>query len=620
VIRRWDALDVFYTESGVYPVAALSRGLTWEAPLRWVTSPAALHVVFASVLLIACAFTLGLGTRLVKWLLLPALFVLNSRVPHLFTGGEVVLHGQALYAMFLPIGHVFSVDAWRSARGRTSTPDAEPTAINSPFYLVLLLQLSAIYFFNQRAKDGITWQDGSAVAKALGASTLATNLGATVAHLPPTVLRGFTRATLVVEGVLPLLLLSPWARKWTHALAGTLMLALHGGIHLALQIGSFSVAMLSYLPLLWHPSGEAKRLLVPTQRRRRMELVAAVAILYVGAARLSHDLIVWPGRPQLPMPKLLDRGTVALGLWQPWMMFSPDPPELDYVLVTDAVTQRGLHFDPWQQRASGESEPLQTLPESVGRSHAFTTYEIYLSRAADSQLRSFFSGWVLKQRSADHAPVTRFDTWVMVRSTNPQRLVDATELDALVGVAPLPLPDPLAIKGFEASGVWKAERAFDRKIVPEGTNVLTPVSAAMSAGCPYLTFDLGEPRRLQSAFLQADSADTFWIEGSLDNRSFRPLAQMPRLLSRQHRSRVIPLPGEEVRYVRVRPVEPLPLRNFLSEMALFDRVVSLPPLASRPSEEFYSALARPAVAGVVSGSNRPRPECPAEDPASMRSR
>jgi hypothetical protein len=624
MVRRWAALDVFYTESGVYPAAALPSGLTWEIPLRWVASPLALHAVFASALLIACAFTLGLGIRLVKWLLLPALFLLNSRVPHLFTGGEVVLHGQALYAIFLPIAEVFSIDAWRSGSRRRATLDPQPTAIASPFYLVLLLQLSAIYLFNQRAKTGLTWQDGSAVAKALGASTLVTNLGATVAQLPPAILRGFTRGTLVVEGVLPLLLLSPWARKWTHALAGALMLALHGGIHLALQIGSFSVAMLCYLPLLWHPRGEEKRVLAPTTRRRRqVEVVGAAALLYVGAARLSHDLIVWPERPQLPLPKLLDRATVALGLWQPWMMFSPDPPELDYVLVTDAVTKRGVHFDPWQQRASGASEPLKTLPESLGRSHAFTIYEIYLSRAADSRLRSFFAGWVLRQQSPDQAPVARFDAWVMIMATDPQRLVNADELDALVGVSPLPLADPAAIKAFAASGVWKPERAFDRKIVPEGTNVLTPVSAAMSAGCPHLTLDLGEPHRLQSAFLQADSADFFWIEGSLDNEAFRPLAQMPRLLSRQHRSRVVALPGEEVRYVRIRPVEPLALRNFLSEVAFFDRVVSLPELASRPSEEFYSALARPAVAGLVSGASHPSPECPAEDPvqgASSRGR
>jgi len=619
VIRRWGGLDVFYAEGGAYPAAALPRGTTWEIPLRWVSSPAMLHVVFASCLLVVLAFTCGFGTRFVKWLLLPALFVLDGRTPRLFTGGEVVLHGQALYAVFLPVAEMFSVDAWRRSRRRGATLDALPTAIRSPFYVVLLLQLSAIYFFNQRAKMGVTWHDGSAVAKTLGALTLDSNFGAWVSHLHPTILRALTHGTLVVEGVLPLLLLSPWKRKWTHALAGALMLSLHGGIHLALQIGSFSVAMLSYLPLLWHPS-EAERLLVPTRRRLRLELVAAAAIVYIGAARLSRDLILWPERPHVPMPGFLDRATVAMGLWQPWMMFSPDPPERDHVIVTDAVTRSGLHFDPWQERASGNAEPLKEAPQSLGRGHAFTIYEIYLS-GADTQLQSFFARWVLRQRGPDNSAVDRFDAWMMVVATDPKLVVKEEELDRRVGVTALPLQDSLRVAGFEAAGVWAPERAFDRKIVPEGTNVLTPVSAAMSAGCPHLTFDLGAPHRLESAFLQADSADLFWIEGSLDNESFRPLAQMPRLLSRQHHSRIIALPGDPIRYVRLRPVESRGRQHFLSEVAFFDHAVTLPPLSSRPSEEFLSALSRPGVVGLVSGSNHPSPECPAENPgAAARAR
>jgi hypothetical protein len=611
VLRRWGGLDAFYAESGAYPVAAL-RSLTWEAgPLRWVTSAVALHLVFASCLLVAVAFTLGFGTRFVKWLLLPALFALNSRTPPLFTGGEVVLHGQALYALFLPIAQVLSVDSWRSSRLRAALPpNAAPTAISSPLYFVLLLQLSVIYFFNQRAKTGLTWQDGSAVAKALAAPSVVSELGVWVAHLPGVVVRGLSHGTLVVEGVLPFLLLSPWARKWTHALAGALMLALHGGIYCTLEVGSFSLAMLSYLPLLWHPGGEEERILVRSQRARRWEVAAAASLLYVGAARLSYDLILWPERPQLPLPSLLKQTTQALGLRQPWMMFSPDPPERDYVVVTDAVTQSGKHFDPWQHGASGNAQPLKELPQSLGRTPLFNNYEIYLSRGTN--LQPFFARWVLGQRSPDGSPVDHFDAWLMIISTDVQRVVKVDELDSVVGVAPLPLRDSLAIKGFAASGLWAPERAFDGNIVPEETNVLTPVSAVMSAGCPHLTLDLGEPQRLESAFLQADCADLFWIEGSLDNQNFQPLAQMPRLPGRQHRSRVIGLPGELSRYIRIRPVASRASRHFLSEVALFDHPVSLPPLTSRPSEYFYSALARPAVTSLVSGSNHPRPDCAAE--------
>lgn len=603
-------LDVLYTESGAYPVEALGPSWGWEAgPLRWVTSKAVLHLVFAACLLITLAFTAGVGTRWVKWFLLPALFTLDSRLPRCYTGGEIVLHWQALYAALLPIGQVLSVDAWRASRRHATTPKGEPTASSSPFYLLLLLQLAIIYFFNERTKSGATWHDGSAIAKALAGPGIVTSFGAMVAqHVPPALLRVMTYATLVVEGGLPFLLLSPWARKWTHGLAGALMLALHGGIHLTLEIGSFSFAMLSYLPLLWHPKSESERVLVPTRRRRRLELVAAVGLLYVVAGRVSRDLILWPDRPHVPMPTLLDRGTRALGLWQPWGMFAPDPPPSDYVVVTDAVTRGGLHFDPWQEQATGNAEPLKAMPRAAGRHHTLAAYELYLSRGADAELQAFFRRWVLGQRGPDQTPVERFEAWVLIISTDANFVAKVHELEQRIGVTALPYPDAVPIRGFEAVSVWAPERAFDGKITPEGTNVLSPIGAVMSDGCPQLTLDLGEPRRLESAFVQADAGDMLWIEGSLDKQTFRPLGQTQTTPRRQHRSRVVGLPGELSRYVRVRPVEPGKVPHFLSEIAFFEHPIDLPPLTSRSSENFYSAFERPAIAGVFSGSNRPA--CP----------
>lgn len=607
MVRRWGVWDVLYTETGAYPVEALGSSWGWEAgPLRWVAAPVALHLAFAACFLITVAFAAGFGARWVKWLLLPALFTLDSRLPRCYTGGEIVLHWQALYAALLPVGQVLSVDAWRASRRHAATPNTRPTAISSPFYLLLLLQLAIIYLFNARTKTGVTWHDGSAIAKALAGPGIVTSFGAMVAHcLPPALLRGMTYATLVVEGALPLLLLSPWARKWTHGLAGVLMLVLHGGIHLTLEIGSFSLAMLSYLPLLWHPTSESERVLVPSQRRRRLELVAAVGLLYIGAGRVSRDLVLWPERPHVPMPALLDRGTRALGLWQPWGMFAPDPPPSDYVVATDAATRSGVHFDPWQEQATGSPEPLKVLPRAASRHHTLAAYELYLSRGADAEVQSFFRRWVLRQRGPDQTPVERFDAWLLTTSTDPTLVVTADEIEARIGVTALPYPDPVPIRGFEAVSIWAPERAFDRKITPEGTNVLSPIAAVMSDGCPQLTLDLGEPRRLESAFVQADAGDVLLIEGSLDKQTFRPLGQTQTLPGRQHRSRVDPLPGELSRYVRVRPAEPGKMPHFLSEIAFFEHPIEMPPLTSRSSEEFYSALERPAIAGVFSGSNRP---------------
>jgi hypothetical protein len=619
VLRRWALLPVMYSARGAYPVEALGDQFTWQAgPLIWVTSDVALHVVFALCLLITVAFTLGAATQIVKWLLLPVLFTVHARQIWLFTGGEAVLHLQALYAAFLPLGAGLSVDAWRRKRaGKPAEGPPATGAVQSPFYALLLAQLAVIYLLNWRSKMGPTWHDGTAVVRSLSANTLVSDFGAWIAQLPPPLLRAFTHGTLVIEAILPLFILSPWGRNWLHRLAAVLIVALHGGILLMLEVGIFSAAMMCHVPLLWPPRSGGAPTWLPSLRARRWQAAAAAALLYLAAARLGQDMLLFPERPQLPLPKLVDRVTYALGLRQPWMMFSPNPPARDFIIVTDAVTRSGRHFDPWRRLASHRSEPLKELPRSVVRSHAFTRYENALTSSAQEKLHPFFARWVLRQQlpaegtsAAD--PVERFDSWLMVVSTDPNDVVAAGELEARVGVLPLPLESRLPIASFEARGVWAPERAFDGKIVPEGTPVLTPTSANMSAGCPHLTLDLGGPRAAQSAFIQADAADQFQIEGSVDGHTFHLLAPMQREMGRQHLSRVVALPGEPVRFVRIRPTISRGLRHTLSEIALFDHPITLPKLPSRPSERFLASLDRPAVIGILSGSNHPSADCSAE--------
>jgi hypothetical protein len=390
------------------------------------------------------------------------------------------------------------------------------------------------------------------------------------------------------------------------------MLALHGGIFLTMEVGSFSVAMLCFLPLLWHPPALEQNVLVRPLRMRRIEALVVAFLAYLVVGRLSNDLILWPDRPKLPLPHWLERVTTVAGFVQPWMMFSPDPPDRDFIVVTDAVTRKGHSFDPWRAVAGGPVQPLKRLPPSVVKKHVFTRYEGDLSFSNHTYLHPFFSRWVLAQRGPDGEPVERFDSWLMIVSTLPGEVLPADKLDQHMHVSALPFTDALPIKTFEAQGVWTPERAIDHKIVPEGTYVLNPVAANMSAGCPHFTLDLGEAHALKSVYLQADAADYFGIDGSLDGHSFEQLAEMPRIEAGHYRSRVIDLPGKHVRFVRVHPMKSRGMSHFLSEVALFDHPVS-PPLAEDNEHQFVSALDRPAVAGLVSGSNHPNADCPAEN-------
>jgi hypothetical protein len=281
--------------------------------------------------------------------------------------------------------------------------------------------------------------------------------------------------------------------------------------------------------------------------------------------------------------------------------------------MIDAVTPTGHHFDPWNEVATGSSKPIKELGASLGRSDSCNKFDIHLARDPDSGLYAFLARWALRQDD-DGDPVERFDAWQLAISTDPREVVAAEHLDERVGVLRLPIADALPVTRFEARGVWAPERAVDGKIVPEGTHVFTPVSASMSAGCPHLTLDLGEAKNLRGAFFQADAADHFLVEASLDGAAFHALAEMTRSPGRHHLSRVLALPGEPARFVRIRPKQSAAFQNTLSEVALFDHPVSLPTLPARQSEIFVAALQRPGVVGILSGSNHPSPDCPAEAP------
>src|SRR6185436_12235008 len=114
---------------------------------------------------------------------------------------------------------------------------------------------------------------------------------------------------------------------------------------------------------------------------------------------------LWPDRPILPMPSWLRDASRGAGLLQPWMMFGPEPPERDFIIVTDAVTRTGRHFDPWRHAASGPLEPLKVLPQSVVKKHIFARYEGDLSTSDRTYLHPFFSRWLLAQRDTDGEPV-----------------------------------------------------------------------------------------------------------------------------------------------------------------------------------------------------------------------
>jgi predicted DCC family thiol-disulfide oxidoreductase YuxK len=269
LLRRWAVATDFYTNDGVLPNHfSLFRPLgrdVFSIYHAFSTLPE-ISVAFALTLLVYLAFTVGYRTRLFHVLSLLCVTSINARNLLVENGGTVVMNLLCFWTLFLPLGQRLSVDAlFESLRRET---DEDTASLNRPrerpaashrFYslsvLALMLQWSAIYFFNVVHKSGRGWRDGSAIHWFLYQDRIVTWFGVFAReHAPYWLLQGFAYGTLVVEAVLAGILLVPFEQVWTRRLALVLAAGLHGGIAATSRLGPFSYAMTVFF--IWRLSAE----------------------------------------------------------------------------------------------------------------------------------------------------------------------------------------------------------------------------------------------------------------------------------------------------------------------------------------------------------------------------
>src|SRR6185503_9517581 len=255
--RRALDLRSFYTNEGLLP----NHTVLWRPPFEWQFSfffPASSAGEAAlGMLVCGVAYTLllfGLWTKVAQIASLLCVISLHTRTSFVGNGGDVVLGELALFTAFLPTGRRYSLDARLARASDSSTADASPpvdsdgrTPVESLAVLGLTLQLAAIYLFNFLNKTGATWREGTVVHYMLHHSGIVTPLGNWVRGFitlgESQVMTYFARST---EAVLPLLLLTPFARKHARRLAVILIVMLHAGFALFLNLGVFVAAMIAF--------------------------------------------------------------------------------------------------------------------------------------------------------------------------------------------------------------------------------------------------------------------------------------------------------------------------------------------------------------------------------------
>ena len=242
-------LAAHYTDAGVMPRAVQMEHLhatTWSLHLSngsvWFQA-----LVFFVAGLAAIALLLGWRTRLMTILSWALLLSLQNRNTFILSGEDNLALILLFWAMFLPLGARYSIDAALSRK--TPFPDNAYCTIATA---ALLLQGMSMYFFSALLKTHPIWtHEGTAVYYALQLDYLVTPFALWFRQFEG-LLTGLTFYVYVLELVGPILIFSPLFHRTFRTVLMLAFITMHLSFALFLEIGFFpfiSIIMnLTFMP------------------------------------------------------------------------------------------------------------------------------------------------------------------------------------------------------------------------------------------------------------------------------------------------------------------------------------------------------------------------------------
>lgn len=348
------AARTFYTDSGVLPRSALSvLGIDRFSLLNVLPADWMVLIFFSVWVLVALGLLLGFHTRWMTILNFLLLISTVNRNPLIASGAETAQCAYAFWALFVPLGRCYSLDARRAGNVNPNIYAFPPRMIQ--------LQIVIIYVFSTLIKlQGHSWLDGTALYKALQVTLYTFPLGnSLVANVSPDVLRLLTHFSLLIEAAFPLLAFTPFGQPYLRAVALLSGLGLHLGIGAAMNIPNFPAIMLiSYLTLLdprwldWVENQLTKRRGLVFTRSASQTVDDNLLFAFVGGAlqgalrgafalvvAVCVGLVLWGNILNndriandvgaVAMPANLDNLLHNLNLSQSWSLFAPEPLPVD---------------------------------------------------------------------------------------------------------------------------------------------------------------------------------------------------------------------------------------------------------------------------------------------------
>lgn len=259
--------------------------------------------------ILAVALLVGFRTRLMAILCYVFLLSLEARNPLITNGGDVLFRMVLFWALFMPMGARWSIDAALARK------DDEPV-LRKPYLsgatFALIAQLCLMYWFGAALKLHPVWYEGRAVWYALNVDMFATPFGVWLRQFTA-ILPVMTWMTLAGEILGPLFALLGF--KWLRVLAILGLMTMHICFSMCLDIGLFTLVAIiawgAFLPAcFWN--AWARWLYAPARAADLRLLVATGDRLAHARLRIVREFLLTPETPisELTMPEGMSWGVV----------------------------------------------------------------------------------------------------------------------------------------------------------------------------------------------------------------------------------------------------------------------------------------------------------------------
>ncbi len=409
-------LTAFTTEEGVLPAALATRiSLPGAWSLHFAAGPLQAAALFAVHALAAAALLVGWRTRIAAiatWFFFVSLHHRNVAIEQ---GGDDVLRVVLFWALWLPLGARFSLDA------RTSPSVPEDKSVSSIASAALMLQIAAVYWIGFLHKWDDIWLSGEAAWHALSHDQVGRPWAQHLLLPHPALVTLLGRVVLWVELFLPTMLFVPWRTRRFRiaAIAGIALLQI--GLGVTLEVAHFpwvsALVLVVFVPL----SSRLEPRALPDPRTQWLvgALAAYVALWLVVGLWRDGDAPL--GRGSFP-------GT-ALGLDQRWTMFAPPATDSGWFVFQGELSD-GTRLDVFPSLADGRSAQTLTWekPADVFATFPNTRWLDYLTMLREEDDAVLWSGlgrWVCARWQRAHPEGPRLErfavTYVIEETTSPGR-------------------------------------------------------------------------------------------------------------------------------------------------------------------------------------------------------